>query len=90
MIVVMVLGFASGTHRIFGLKLIVGNAMENARIYKLLQAAVNGGPVNLAFKLMLQIAVRQGITLGEKLLQNLNALRGMPQLKVGKQVFGSV
>jgi hypothetical protein len=64
MVVVVMLVLAGRTNGILGLKLLVRNSVQNAHIQKLFQAAVNGSPVNLSFKFLFQIGVRQGMGIG--------------------------
>ncbi len=61
MIVVMMLVLAGRTNSILGLKLLIGNSVENTYIQKLFQTTVNGGTVDLPFKFLFQVGVRQGM-----------------------------
>lgn len=77
---VMVFVLAGGTHRILGLELIVWNPVENAGIQKLLQAAVNGSPVNLSFKFGFQVGMRQRMVPPKKGLKNADTLVRISQI----------
>jgi hypothetical protein len=80
MIVVMMPMVAGGANSIFGLKLLIRNPVQYPGIHKLLQAAVNGGPVNFTGKCYLQICMRQCTGFAQKSLQDFNPLVGLPEL----------
>lgn len=76
-----------GANGIFGLKLVIRNAMQNAHFQKLFEAAIYCGPVNLTRKSIFQVGVRKCMAGMQKGLQNGNPLAGMPQIKIAQKVL---
>lgn len=83
-VVVVMLVFAGGANGVFGLKLFVRNPVQNAGVQKLLQAPVNGGPVDLSLKPRFQIGVRQGMRICQKRFQDVDSLCGIPEIEIPK------
>lgn len=84
----MVCRFAGNANRIFRLKLVVRNPVQNSSLYKLTKASVNCSPVYQTIKFQFKVIVGKGVWLMEKLLQNLDPLGCMSQLIISKKMFG--
>ncbi len=85
MIMVVMTLITGGTNRIFGLKLLIRNAMKNTHIQKLLQAAINSSPVDNTGELFFQIGMRKGIRVLQESFKNFQPLAGLPELEFLKQ-----
>ena len=82
MIVMMMAVVAGRADSIFGLKLIIRNAVHDTGIKKLFEAAVNGSTVNQPGKLFLKIGMRECIRMPQKGFQNFYPLTGLPELEI--------
>jgi len=78
MVVMMVTMIAGSTYGILGLKLLIRNPVKNASIQKLLQTAINGGPVNFTGESLLKIGMRQRCGFLQESLENFYPLTGLP------------
>jgi hypothetical protein len=81
MVVMMVTMIAGSTYGILCLKLLIRNPVKNSGIQKLLQTAINGGPVDLTGESLLKIRMRQRRGFFQESLENFYPLTGLPEIE---------
>lgn len=81
MVVVMVTMIAGCAYSILCLELLIRNSVKNSGIQKLLQTAINRGPVDLTGESLLNIRMRQRRGFLQKSLENFYPLAGLPEIE---------